>query len=213
MKTLHEIAADLVTDKDDIRANGQSYAHIYERYFTPMREKPLVVVELGVSGGGSLHMWRDYFHNAKAVVGVDIDQNCRQHARPQRQVEVMTCSQESQGVVERIKELGGVDIVIDDASHINELTIKSFHTLWPLVHPSGYYCIEDLGLVYAGDLRQQIARGGWGGMGLNNVRLYNDHKDMEVFFGSMLKSLSGGGGEICLMAFHPMQVLIQKCES
>ena len=37
------------------------YLPIYERYFAPWRSKPVRFLELGVSKGGSLSMWRRYF--------------------------------------------------------------------------------------------------------------------------------------------------------
>lgn len=42
-------------------------------------------------------------------------------------------------------ELAGrpIDLVIDDASHLLELTRRTFNTLFPLVRPGGAYVIED----------------------------------------------------------------------
>lgn len=36
-----------------------------------------------------------------------------------------------------------LDLVIDDASHLYELTKISFETLFPLLHPGSFYIIED----------------------------------------------------------------------
>jgi hypothetical protein len=36
------------------------------------------------------------------------------------------------------------NIIIDDASHINKLTIQSFMILFPLLAPGGIYVVEDI---------------------------------------------------------------------
>ena len=38
---------------------------------------------------------------------------------------------------------GGLDLVIDDGSHLAEPTRTSFDTLFPLLAPGGFYIIED----------------------------------------------------------------------
>jgi demethylmacrocin O-methyltransferase len=42
-----------------------------------------------------------------------------------------------------VGQMGGLDIVIDDGSHINEHVIASFRTLFPLLAEGGIYAIED----------------------------------------------------------------------
>ena len=38
-----------------------------------------------------------------------------------------------------------VDVVIDDASHIYDLSVATFDCLFPRVAPHGHYCLEDWG--------------------------------------------------------------------
>jgi hypothetical protein len=38
---------------------------------------------------------------------------------------------------------GPFGLIVDDASHDGNLTVRSFGLLWPLVQPGGYYVIED----------------------------------------------------------------------
>ena len=37
------------------------YLDIYEEVFSRFRGKPVTMLEIGVLGGGSLQMWKDYF--------------------------------------------------------------------------------------------------------------------------------------------------------
>ena len=38
------------------------YFDVYARHFGPYRDKPIRMLEIGVFRGGSLRMWKDYFH-------------------------------------------------------------------------------------------------------------------------------------------------------
>jgi len=108
-------------------------------------KKPIRILELGVWQGGSLELWRNYFGNDAIIYGIDI------HS-PQNPVTVAQIRIGSQDdpvfLNEVIKEMGGVDIIIDDGSHISKHVINSFKTLWPLLNPQGLYFIEDLHTSY-----------------------------------------------------------------
>ena len=58
------------------------YFEIYDRHFSRFRGKPITVLEIGVSQGGSLQMWRDYFGKQIQLIGVDINPNCQQLEEP-----------------------------------------------------------------------------------------------------------------------------------
>ena len=44
--------------------------------------------------------------------------------------------------------MGTFDIIIDDASHINPLTIQTFKNMWAAVKPGGLYVVEDVHTSY-----------------------------------------------------------------
>jgi hypothetical protein len=119
----------------------------YERHFAPVRRRPLKILELGIggydtpaAGGGSLRMWETYFPRAE-VVGVDIfDKTPHDGGR----VRTFRGSQADEAFMrEVVEKMGGIDIVIDDGSHMNEHVIASFKILFPLLDAAGIYVIED----------------------------------------------------------------------
>jgi len=49
------------------------YFDIYERHFSRFRNAAPVILEIGVFGGGSLAMWKEYFGPSAQVLGLDIN--------------------------------------------------------------------------------------------------------------------------------------------
>ncbi|MGB3165822.1 MAG: class I SAM-dependent methyltransferase [Alteraurantiacibacter sp.] len=123
------------------------YLPIYDRYLSPWRGRALRMLEIGVFGGGSLKLWRDYFGPDAVLFGADINPQCAAHDGAHGQVRIGDQSDPAflRGVVE---EMGGVDIVLDDGSHVMEHLSASFDTLFPLLTTGGLYIAEDLHTAY-----------------------------------------------------------------
>jgi len=165
--------------------HGRSYLDIYEDYFDPIKDKNLNVLEIGINNGGSLKLWKKYFKNSK-IFGLDIDPRCKAYAEENVNVHIG-----SQGDEETISKLVGdaktFDIIIDDGSHVNELTIKSFHLLFNKLNSNGYYIIEDMGCSYSENLQDDIINGGWPGMRYNfGVKMTNIRSHMDDFLNSLI---------------------------
>lgn len=123
------------------------YFDIYERHFARFRGRKPVVVEIGVKGGGSLQMWKEYFGEGARIVGIDIDPACKEHE--EEGIEVFTGSQDNPDFLATVCEKYPViDIVIDDGSHLNPHMIASFECLYNNVAPRGVYLVEDCYLCY-----------------------------------------------------------------
>lgn len=136
--SLNDLALKYNTDK---ASPGHGYTRWYEQIFAPRKNDHLYLVEIGVWEGASLRMWRDYFPNA-TITGVD------KHDRG-IQVEganVVISDQDSPTLAATLNP--PFDIVIDDASHINALTIQTFKNIFPHLVPGGIYVIEDLQTSY-----------------------------------------------------------------
>ena len=48
-------------NKENIINKWDHYFDIYERHFSKYRDKDIVLMEVGVSNGGSIKMWLNYF--------------------------------------------------------------------------------------------------------------------------------------------------------
>ena len=118
------------------------YLPIYERYFHPFRGTPLRILEIGVFGGGSLEMWREYFGSTATIYGIDINPDCAGLADSPNQIRIG--SQDDPDFLRSVvEEMGGLDVVLDDGSHIGKHQRASFHILFPLLKEGGLYVIED----------------------------------------------------------------------
>ena len=56
------------------------YFDIYQRHFHKFAGREVHVLEVGIYGGGSLSMWREYFGERCHVYGVEIDAACMAHS-------------------------------------------------------------------------------------------------------------------------------------
>lgn len=129
------------------------YAENYEHHFSSKRFSSLNILEIGVggydnpeAGGESLRMWKDFFPRG-TVYGLDIYDK-QVHAEDR--IRIYQGNQLNSDILERISREaeGGLDIVIDDGSHMNADVITSFQRLFPLMNDDGIYVIEDLQTSY-----------------------------------------------------------------
>ncbi len=125
----------------------KSYFREYNFCITHLKDKSVRVLEIGVSKGGSLGMWQQYFKNADVIVGLDIDTECRQYERDNLRIYIG--DQTDRSLLERIsRECGPFDLIVDDGGHTMQQQIISFETLFPLLADDGVYVIEDLHTSY-----------------------------------------------------------------
>jgi demethylmacrocin O-methyltransferase len=178
-----------------------------------VRKKTLNVLEIGVGGyndpgrgGESLRMWKAYFQNSK-IFGIDIhDKKIWDETR----VEIFQGSQNDEAFLrDVVRRSGGLDIIIDDGSHINRDVIKSFEILFPLMRSPGTYVVEDTQTSY------------WPGFGGSSLNLSGTEMVMG-YFTELVHSLNyqeilqnsqrrpSYDGEISAMHFYHNLVFICK---
>lgn len=119
----------------------------YERYLTPLQDKPITILEIGVGGhhvaegGESLRMWRDYFPRAQ-IYGLDLYDK---RSVEEQRIHIFQGDQGDEGfLADVVARTGPLDLVIDDGSHVNEHVITAFRFLFPHLADDGLYFIEDL---------------------------------------------------------------------
>jgi cephalosporin hydroxylase len=121
------------------------YFDIYTRHFERFRDRPIRMLEIGVFRGGSLRMWKDFFHPDSTIVGIDIDQSCAAHEIVDKSVYVRIGSQADPNFLAEVNgEFGPFDIILDDGSHKTHHQIVSFGALFrPALKDGGCYMVED----------------------------------------------------------------------
>jgi predicted O-methyltransferase YrrM len=130
------------------------------------------IVELGVAAGGGVAlltllarpMWMAAFELSPDPVP-NLERFLHDRALGD-QVEVLlgvdqTDADRLREVVERRLADAPLDLVVDDASHLYEPTVRSFEVLFPLLAPGGRYIIEDWNAaLYAARLLAEQLEGG-----------------------------------------------------
>lgn len=138
------------------------YLDIYDRYLSSYRGKAIKFLEIGIADGGSFNVWRPYLGDNATIYGIDILPECRArvdalnlncHAR-------IGSQNDPKFLQEVIAEMGGLDIVLDDGSHIAEHQLTSFRTLFPLLAEGGLYICEDLHTSYWRDWQGGFRKSG-----------------------------------------------------
>jgi len=123
------------------------YFEIYERHFSRYRGTDVHIVEFGVSQGGSLQMWKDYFGPDCKIYGIDINPNCSQFAEDG--VQIFIGDQEDRTFLKSLAEkIPRIDILIDDGGHMMKQQINTFEELFYKVEENGVYLCEDLHTSY-----------------------------------------------------------------
>ena len=84
--SLRSIAAALTRPQSTVsREVSRKWTHyfpIYERHFSSLRNKSITFLEIGVNRGGSLRMWQRYFGPLARIIGIDINERCKEHEEP-----------------------------------------------------------------------------------------------------------------------------------
>ncbi len=134
---------------DTDKCDHPHYLRSYEAYLQPLRDQDVKLLELGIFKGGSLQLWRDYFPKG-TIVGLDL--NPVSIDDPSGRIRIYQGEQQDTGLLDRIARENapeGFDVIIDDCSHIGELTRISFwHLFDNHLKPGGLYVIEDWSASY-----------------------------------------------------------------
>jgi len=175
MDTLDAIAirnqTDMATVFTRTYAKPHGYAPHLDKLFSPIREKWLKLVEIGVGGGESIKTWLDYFPKGK-IFGVDIVKdtnpwNTVGHPHPRYKFHH---ADQSDSVFWKcfLADNGPFwDVLIDDGGHEASQIQATFVSMWPHIATGGLYVVEDLNynwsrnLTWLGTLMDRINHSEW----------------------------------------------------
>ena len=149
------------------------YTQYYQKHFSKFKYKKVKVLEIGVGGykkpqggGQSLRMWKRYFPFGR-IFSIDIyDKSFLE----ERRVKIFQGSQVDRAFMNNvIKNIGELDIVIDDGSHHNEHVSETFKIVFPFLKDGGIYVVEDTQTSY------------WPDFGGDKDNLNNPNTTMNYF--------------------------------
>ena len=125
-----------------VAAKWHHYLELYDRHLGRFCGQTVRVLELGILHGGSLQIWKSYFGERAMIHGLDIDPTCVRVAE-ERVVPHIGSQADTDFLKQVVDQMGGVDVVIDDAGHKGPDQIVSFEALYPLVDANGVYICKD----------------------------------------------------------------------
>lgn len=129
-------------NQDRLINKWTNYFPVYERYFHKFRNKPVVILEIGVFHGGSLQMWKKYFGKDVIIYGIDINPRCK--TLEEDNIKIFIGSQSDRDFLRYVKtQIPKVDILLDDGGHTMKQQIVTFEELFDHINDDGVYLCED----------------------------------------------------------------------
>lgn len=141
-----ELNPEFGTDK----GGPKSYiSGFYEENFLPYKDKEITLLEIGVRGGASLCLWKNYFSNKSKIYGVDNLDDKNKHEIPVNEewisgdnVNYIIGDAYSKELCDQIDFK--IDILIDDGPHTFQSHIKTLELYLPKINENGMIIIEDV---------------------------------------------------------------------
>lgn len=189
---------------------GLCFLDVYERHIAQFKYENVNFLELGILNGSSLRVWEEYFVNGN-IIGLDIDPSKTIYQTDR--IKIYIGSQADKELIQKVKldYPEGFNVILDDASHINELTIESFNLLFDHVKSGGLYIIEDTHCTYGGEGFAEHAKS-WPGMIYNDsdVNFNNNRNEFNNFMFDKIKELDFQRGDIFSIHYYSETIVIEK---
>lgn len=119
-----------------------TYFDSYDHFFSKYRNQKITFVEIGVLGGGSLFMWREYFGPNARIIGVDLNPNAKKWELEGFEIHIGSQS-DTEFWKQFTKDVGLIDIVLDDGGHTYEQQIITTECLLNSMNDDGIIVVED----------------------------------------------------------------------
>lgn len=151
--------AEFLTNRGRIIHKWTHYFPIYEDHFARYVNRPMTFLEIGCGEGGSLQLWKRYLGPLAQIIGIDIDETCKNFEEDQ--IAVRIGDQSDTVFLDRVvAEFGPPDIILDDGSHVMPDIRASFAHLYPRMSATGIYMVEDLHTAYWPEYEGGLRRDG-----------------------------------------------------
>jgi len=180
------------------------YLPIYERHLARYLGSAVRLLEIGVYQGGSLQLWRKYFGPSAIIFGIDVNPRCRAVDDPGVCIRIGSQA-DPKFLKSVIREMGRVDIVIDDGSHLASEQRVCFQTLFPLLAPNGVYIVEDLHTSYWSDYEGGVRRGG---TFIEEMKVLID--DMHAWYSEVEQRVADAHKTVDGIHFYDSVVVVEK---
>ncbi|MCF0071488.1 class I SAM-dependent methyltransferase [Dyadobacter sp. CY261] len=118
------------------------YLDIYPTYLSQYRGRRPTILEIGVSHGGSIQLWKQFFGNDCQIFAIDINPECSR--LEEEGVKIFIGSQADANFLNEVAhQIPDLDFVLDDGGHFMDQQSLSFEILFPKVKQGGQYIVED----------------------------------------------------------------------
>ncbi|MDC3010541.1 class I SAM-dependent methyltransferase [bacterium] len=132
----------LFLDSSDNSSKWEKYFEVYDHIFGKFKNKKITFVEVGIANGGSLHIWKNFFHPDSRIIGIDFNPECKKFEK--NGVEIFIGDQSDQKFWESFyKKVGKIDILLDDGGHTNSQQIMTAVKSIPNINDNGILMVED----------------------------------------------------------------------
>jgi cephalosporin hydroxylase len=134
------------------------YLDIYSEHLSKYRGQKVTMLEIGISHGGSIQLWKKYLGENCEIYAIDINPECSKLAEDN--VKIFIGSQADKDFLTDVaNQLPDLDFVLDDGGHFMDQQDISFEILFSKVKQGGLYIVEDTHTSYwpefEGGLRKQ----------------------------------------------------------
>lgn len=119
-----------------------TYFSVYDEIFSKYIGKEIVFVEVGIFGGGSLFMWRNFFGKQARIIGIDLNPEVKKWEN--EGFEIFIGDQSDPNFWKSFyNQVGKIDILLDDGGHTYVQQIVTSEFALNNISDGGVVVVED----------------------------------------------------------------------
>jgi len=119
-----------------------TYFDVYDSILERFVGMPVTFVEVGVLGGGSLFMWRDYLGPDARIIGIDLNPEAKKWERSG--FEIFIGNQADPAFWDQVLgEIGPIHVLLDDGGHTYLQQAVTYSKCLPSIVDGGVLVVED----------------------------------------------------------------------